>query len=129
MYRFIGRTILNLKPNRAIEILSQLLSCMRVVLSQEEMILCDDVVGACIRSCTDSELLDPLIRMLTSDINKIDAYILTGKLKSAYLLAVRLDRSTDVKRIMVIAERNGQESVKKICQLWLQRKEAQNNQS
>ena len=90
---------------------------MRVVLSQDEMVLCDDVIGACIRSCTDSELLDPLIKMLTSDINKIDAYILIGKLKSAYLLAVRLDRAVDVKRIMVIAERNGQESVKKICQL------------
>ena len=41
--------------------------------------MCDIVVGACIRSCSSPELVESLIKLLTSDVNKIDAYILSAK--------------------------------------------------
>lgn len=113
-----------MKETRAIELLGQLLVCIRGASRPEDAVsLCDDVVGACIRSCNNVELHEPLIKLLTSDVNKIDAYIMAGKLKAAYLLAVKLERVVDVKRIMAAAQRNEQESVRKICSMWIQRKE------
>ncbi|KAI1295432.1 Zinc finger FYVE domain-containing protein 26 [Halotydeus destructor] len=123
VYRLTGRTILAVKPSRAIELLSQLLHCVQGTSPDSEAsTVCDDILGACLRSCTNQELSEPLIKMMNSDVNKIDAYILSGKLKSAYLLAVRLERTVDVKRIMLLAERSEQEGVRKICHMWLQRK-------
>ena len=50
---------------------------------------------------------------------QINAYILCGKLKSAYLIAVKAERMEDVKRIAGAAERSGQVAVKNICDKWL----------
>ena len=51
---------------------------------------------------------------------QINAYMLCGKLKSAYLIAVRAERVDDVKRISAAAERAGQTAVKNISDKWLQ---------
>ncbi|RWS14108.1 Zinc finger FYVE domain-containing protein-like protein [Dinothrombium tinctorium] len=117
VYRFAGRTIMQ---NHNINVLSQFLSCIRASLPPEESsLLCDDVIGSCIRNCTNNELMEPLIKLLISDINKIDAYIFCNKLKSAYLLAVRLERITDVRRIHSLAVRTNQERIKQICEAFL----------
>ncbi|RWS20054.1 zinc finger FYVE domain-containing protein 26-like protein [Leptotrombidium deliense] len=118
VFRFAGKIIMRTQNLAA---LSDLLGCIRASLSHEDSAaLCDDVVGACIRSYVhDTTHMEPLIKLLTSDINKIDAYILCNKLKSAYLLAVRLERVGDVKRIHSLAVRSNQEKIRQICEAFL----------
>ncbi len=50
---------------------------------------------------------------------QINAYILCGKLKSAYLIAVRGEKVDDVRRIAAAADRSGQTAVKSIADKWL----------
>lgn len=120
------------KNQQIIDRLLQLLNCIKSSMPQssreDSSSLCDIVVSACIRSCSHPDLLEPLIKLLASDINKIDAYILAGKLRPAYLLAIRLERVTDVKRILAAAERTHQESVKGWCLQWLQKYDSGNFQ-
>lgn len=134
VYRIAGRIILfssQSKPSQAIEKLIQLLNCIRSSVTPTSHVLasspsnsetssmCDIVLGACIRSCSSPELTESLIKLLASDINKIDAYILSGKLRPAYLLAIRLEREVDVNRILAMAERTNQEAVRGWCKQWL----------
>lgn len=53
---------------------------------------------------------------------QINAYILCGKLRSAYLMAVKAERVEDVQRIAGAAQRMGQTAVKNICNKWLEQK-------
>ena len=128
VYRIAGRIILvSKKPSQVIEKLIQLLNCIRssshvLSSSSETSSMCDIVIGACIRSCSSPELIESLIKLLNSDINKIDAFILSGKLRPAYLLAIRLEREVDVKRILAVAERTNQEAVKGWCLQWLNKR-------
>ena len=60
-------------------------------------------------------------KLLYTTLLQINAYILCGKLKSAYLLAVKAERVEDVQRIMRAAKQAGpsQAQMKAICQTWL----------
>ncbi|KAL5009256.1 hypothetical protein ScPMuIL_014837 [Solemya velum] len=86
----------------------------------------DEIVGACLLVIADrnSEVKETenLIKLLRNDSNKINAYILCGKLRSAYLLAVKGERVEDVQRIVGAAQRMGQTAVKNICNKWLQQR-------
>lgn len=62
---------------------------------------------------------DLLIKQIKDDTVKVEALILTGKLRSAYLVAVKNKRYDDVRRIASIAASEGQEAVKVICEKWL----------
>ncbi|KAG8181284.1 hypothetical protein JTE90_022222 [Oedothorax gibbosus] len=64
--------------------------------------------------------VEDIIKMLTSDSNKINAYLICGKLKSAYLLAVKLSSALDVRRIMIAAEQCEQDSIQRHCRKWLE---------
>ena len=57
-------------------------------------------------------------------VQQINAYMLCGKLKSAYLIAVRAERVDDVKRISAAAERAGQTAVKNISDKWLKMRQS-----
>lgn len=118
MYRLSGRALIQSSQSNVIDLLSQLLNCIRVTVETSPQ-TCDDVIGACIRSNTNTELIEPLIKLLSSDINKIDSYILSGKLKSAYLLAIKSNRATDVRRVLEAADRTGQQQIKRICEVWI----------
>ncbi|KAL3872697.1 hypothetical protein ACJMK2_035906 [Sinanodonta woodiana] len=87
----------------------------------------DEIVGACVLVLADipseAKETENLIKLLKKDSNKINAYILCGKLRSAYLMAVKGDRVEDVKRIQGAAQRMGQTAVVTICTKWLQQKE------
>ncbi len=121
VFRLSGRALVQMTQIKAIESISQLLECIRAS-TQFDSTLCDDVIGACIRSCSNQTLIEPLIKLLSSDINKIDAYILSGKLKSAYLLAISLNRETDVIRVLESSIRSNELQIKKICEMWLKKK-------
>ena len=51
---------------------------------------------------------------------QINALIMTGKLRSAYLTAAKTNRVQDITRIMAAAERMGQAAVRNICKKWLE---------
>lgn len=66
--------------------------------------------------------IEELIQLIKDDENKINAYILNGRLKSAYLIAIKIDRADIVKHISNVAERMGQNLIKDICVKWLEKK-------
>ncbi|XP_054154395.1 zinc finger FYVE domain-containing protein 26 homolog [Oppia nitens] len=122
VYRLAGRALVRTPRINVIDSVSQLLDCIRASNSGDTTVVCDDVIGACIRSAADHLLIEPLIKLLSNDINKIDAYILSGKLKSAYLLAVHHNRETDVTRVLEASKRSNETQIGKICEMWLKRK-------
>jgi zinc finger FYVE domain-containing protein 26 len=66
--------------------------------------------------------IEELIHLIKDDENKINAYILNGRLKSAYLIAIKIDRADIVKHIGNVAERLGQSSIRDICSKWIEKK-------
>ncbi|GAB1601368.1 finger FYVE domain-containing 26-like [Argonauta hians] len=90
--------------------------------------MCDAVIEACLVSITDArntftemQLKESgsLIDYIKADSNKINAYILLGKLKTAYLLAVKSNNIEEIHRIGREATRVGQLAVKNICDRYL----------
>ncbi len=69
-----------------------------------------------------SKEIEELIQLIKDDENKINAYILNGRLKSAYLIAIKIDRGDIVKHIANVAERMNQNLIKDICNKWLEKK-------
>jgi zinc finger FYVE domain-containing protein 26 len=65
--------------------------------------------------------IDDLIQLIKDEKNKINAYILTGRLKSAYLIAIKMEQVDTVKNIASVAERLGQNLIKDICNKWLEK--------
>lgn len=45
---------------------------------------------------------------------------MSDKLKSAYLLAIKLKSALDIRRVLVAAEQSGQTAIQQICQKWLE---------
>ncbi|ESP02327.1 hypothetical protein LOTGIDRAFT_238051 [Lottia gigantea] len=86
----------------------------------------DEIIRAALLILADNQEeakeTENLIKLLKKDTNKINAYILCGKLRSAYLLAVKGERIEDVQRIAGAAQRTGQAAVKNICTKWLQQR-------
>ncbi|CAL1527591.1 unnamed protein product [Lymnaea stagnalis] len=111
------------KQNRFSEISSLTQALIHDGLVDDEAI--DEIIGASLLVIADTHTQardesDSLIQLLRSDSNKINAFILCGKLRSAYLLAVKRDRVMDVQRIAGAAQRLGQTAVKNICKKWLE---------
>ena len=65
--------------------------------------------------------IEELILMIKSEEKKMNAYIMNGKLKSAYLIAIKMKRVDLVKHIDSLAERSGQLLIKEICNKWLEK--------
>jgi zinc finger FYVE domain-containing protein 26 len=65
--------------------------------------------------------LEELIQSIKDEQNKINAYVLTGRLKSAYLIAIKLENKDNVRHIAMVAERLGQNLIKDICNKWLEK--------
>ncbi|XP_027211290.2 uncharacterized protein Sptz [Penaeus vannamei] len=70
-------------------------------------------------SSTQNTHLDALVKLLSSDSAKIEAYIKCGRLKSAYLVAVHRGRHEDVVKVQEVAKSNGQAHVATMCSKWL----------
>nr|KAG5696964.1 hypothetical protein BaRGS_008426 [Batillaria attramentaria] len=66
---------------------------------------------------------EALIKMIRKEHNKINALIMSGKLRSAYLTAAKTNRAHDITRIMAAAERMGQAAVRNICKKWLEQQQ------
>ncbi|XP_033125838.1 zinc finger FYVE domain-containing protein 26-like isoform X2 [Anneissia japonica] len=83
----------------------------------------DDILSACVKVIAPdpqcAKETEYLIKLMRRKTNQVNAYILCGKLKSAYLIAVKSESEADIKRIAVAAQETGQAAVKSICDKWL----------
>lgn len=66
--------------------------------------------------------IEELIKLIKNDENRISAYVLNGRLRSAYLIAIKIERVDIVTHIANVAERIGQHLIKDICNKWLEKK-------
>nr|XP_054759360.1 zinc finger FYVE domain-containing protein 26-like [Lytechinus pictus] len=91
---------------------------------------CDEILDASVRALvgdkTQVKGAEELIKLMQGDTSKINAYILIGRLRQAYLLAVKGEREDDVRRIAMAAEQAEASGVKlkAICDQWLRDYEA-----
>ncbi|XP_038260251.1 zinc finger FYVE domain-containing protein 26 isoform X10 [Dermochelys coriacea] len=84
----------------------------------------DIIILNCLDEFKDipSEDLDNLIQDMDSDENKIQAYLMCHKLRSAYLVSVRQENTRAVQlvqRVRQLAENSGEDVVQAICDQWL----------
>ncbi|XP_077178608.1 zinc finger FYVE domain-containing protein 26 isoform X2 [Paroedura picta] len=84
----------------------------------------DNVILSCLDNfeAIPSEELDDLIQDMDSDENKIQAYLRCHKLRSAYLVAVKLENPRAmqlVQHVRQLAEDSGEDVVQAICTQWL----------
>jgi len=83
----------------------------------------DEIILACVSIVaadqSQTKHLEGLIKLLKNDINKISAFLMCGKLKSAYLIAVKGDRVDAIREIAELAEKTGQSKMVEICSKYL----------
>jgi len=119
-------TAKNLVRLKRLDDIAPFLNCMKRIGGQNDE-LCDRVILKVIASSIthgyENQTIESLIRLLTQNKNKIEALIQCGKLKSAYLLAVKDGSIDSVRQICNEAHRTGQTSVKAICEKWLSLKQ------
>lgn len=87
---------------------------------------CDNIILSCIEAAdkvpSEAKELDSLILEMKSTDNKIKAYLLCSKLRSAYLIAVKLElprASQLVQEVLGAAEQAGDLIMQDICTQWL----------
>lgn len=88
--------------------------------------LCDEILSLAVQTSINihgnhimppiKSSIETLIRQISEPSVQIDCYILSGQLKSAYLLAVQHERKQDIRRILRHAEKNNQQQIKKLCE-------------
>ncbi|KAM6133864.1 LOW QUALITY PROTEIN: zinc finger FYVE domain-containing protein 26 [Phoenicopterus ruber ruber] len=84
----------------------------------------DNIILNCLNEFKNipTEDLDNLIQDMDSDENKIQAYVMCNKLRSAYLVSVRQEKTRAVQlvqHVRQLAENSGDDVVKAICAQWL----------
>ncbi|NWI07450.1 ZFY26 protein, partial [Tichodroma muraria] len=84
----------------------------------------DNIILNCLNEFKNipAEDLDNLIQDMDSDENKIQAYTMCNKLRSAYLVSVRQEKARAVQlvqHVRQLAESSGDDVVKAICAQWL----------
>lgn len=123
MYRVAAKILINSKKKNVLNLIDEFVECIKSTEKDQQSAYqhCDEFICVCIRHTNNPELVDPMIKMLNNDENKINCYILTNKLKSAYLLAVKSERQSDITRIMSVAESTKQDSIRSICERWLKK--------
>ncbi|NWX99197.1 ZFY26 protein, partial [Nothoprocta ornata] len=84
----------------------------------------DNIILSCLNESKSipAEDLDNLIQDMDSDENKIQAYLLCNKLRSAYLVSVRQEAARAlqlVQHVRQLAQSGGDDVVQAICAQWL----------
>ncbi|UJR25727.1 hypothetical protein I4U23_007079 [Adineta vaga] len=104
-------------------ILQQLLQAMREN-GYNDSKLHDEILETCIRQTgsdvEQSKEQDGLIQMIKNDDTRINVCIAVGKLRAAYLIAIRLGKEEKVRLIRDDAHKSGQTAVYDICKKWLE---------
>jgi len=123
VFRVAAKILINSKKANVSQLIEEFVECIKRSESDQTLAhqYCDDFICVCIRHTNNNDLVEPLIKLLNNDENKINCYILANKLKSAYLLAVRSERQSDITRIMSVAEATKQDTIKSICERYLKK--------
>jgi zinc finger FYVE domain-containing protein 26 len=67
-----------------------------------------------------SKVMDPFIMKLVDPKSKVRAHIICGKLKTAYLMAVKLSDTELVNEILQKAEKTQQRAIENLCLKYLE---------
>jgi len=60
------------------------------------------------------------MKLLQTDLTKVEAYIHSNRLRNAYMIAIKTDNSTElIRRILTEADRLNQTAVRGICEKFL----------
>jgi len=77
------------------------------------------VVYVFCREVQDIKLAEKFMPMINGDANKINAFIISGKLRNAYLHAIKVQRYSDIEKIRQEAIRTQQNAVVQLCDKFL----------
>lgn len=110
--------------NNRLQDVEKLIDCIRSNSNQMETQLCDDILSLAVQTAFSvhggqhqmKSIIEQLIRQIDDVGIQIDCHILSGQLKSAYLLAVQHKRVQDIKRILRHADKTNQLQIKKLCE-------------
>ncbi|CAH1163868.1 unnamed protein product [Phaedon cochleariae] len=106
--------------------IAQLVSCIKQSGTSDAAVtdMCDEMLTLAVATLTKANFtgtkVEDLIKLISDKAIKISAYIEAKQLKTAYFLAVKYKRISDIRRIMREAELLNQPSIKALCQKVLQ---------
>jgi zinc finger FYVE domain-containing protein 26 len=108
--------------NRSNEV-DKLVECIKSNADKEPVTkICDEILCLAVKTAIEchgpraKSSVDGLIKLVFDTETKIQCYISSGQLKSAYLLAVQHNRLNDVKKILRQAEKTNQPHIKRLCE-------------
>lgn len=117
-----------LSLNNRLHDVEKLIDCIKSNSNHPDNQLCDEILSLAVQTAFSVQgnqhhmkaTIENLIRLIDDIGIQIDCYILSGQLKSAYLLAVQHKRVPDIKRILRNADKTNQLQIKKLCEKKLQ---------
>lgn len=92
------------------------------VVDPETVKMCDELVAMAVEIAYNQHhneaksQIDQLIRLITNKNMKIQCFINSNQLKTAYMLCASLNNLDDIRRIMKRAEITRQENVRRLCE-------------
>jgi zinc finger FYVE domain-containing protein 26 len=124
----VGKLVESIKANAANE---------GNVIDIETIKACDELVSMAVEIAYNQHQaeakthIDQLIKLIANKNMKIQCYINSNQLKTAYMLSASLNRLDDVRRIMKQAEITRQENVRRLCEkkLFQRSSDGQSSQS
>ncbi|GJQ76679.1 hypothetical protein Trydic_g15535 [Trypoxylus dichotomus] len=118
-----GRLLAKTKRHSSIP---NLVKCIRSGGEKDSVLteMCDEMLALTAKTLSDSNATDKQIEDIIKHISnrtiKINSYIETKQLRSAFLLAAKFARIGDIRRISREAELYNKPDVKKLCQRYIQ---------
>lgn len=92
------------------------------VVDSETLKVCDELVAMAVEIAYNQHQaeaksqIDQLIKLISSKNTKIQCYINSNQLKTAYMLCAAQNNLDDIRRIMKQAEITRQENVRRLCE-------------
>lgn len=119
-----------LAGNGRLEAVEQLVNCIKSNTddngssSTSQTDICDEILSLSINTASTTQpieasikvLIEQLIRHVANVGIKINCHIVSGQLKSAYLLAVQNNRLNDVRKVLRHAVQTNQLHIKRLCE-------------
>lgn len=109
--------------NNRLQDVEKLIDCIKSNSNQMDTQLCDEILSLAVQTAFSvhggqqmKSIIEQLIRQIDDVSMQIDCHILSGQLKSAYLLAVQHKRVQEIKRILRHADKTNQLQIKKLCE-------------
>ncbi|XP_044744679.1 zinc finger FYVE domain-containing protein 26 [Coccinella septempunctata] len=103
------------------EEIKELVACIKTNFTGDKSIgeMCDEMLTVAVATLSKEKSpiakIEDLIKLISDKASKISAFIEAKQLKTAYFLAVRSKRISDIRRILREAELNNQPNIKTLC--------------